>query len=212
MTMIKTVLLARHAETGPAYRGRYMGRTDLPLGGCGPSQAQWLAGLVAAYRPQYCLASPLLRARQTADTIAVKNDGLTVHFDEDLREIDFGEWEGKNFAEIADSAPQMVDRWAAFATEFGFPGGERVPQFIERVQRAAAKIRECAAERVLVVSHGGVVRMLLCHFLGLGYDNHLLFTIEPASLAVVQLSGELGTLAGLYGSEMAEVWRGGKNG
>jgi alpha-ribazole phosphatase len=210
--MLKTILLARHAETGPAYRGRYIGRTDLPLGGRGPDQARILAGLVTAYKPQFIIASPMLRARQTVESIAAKNGGLVAHFDENLREIDFGEWEGKNFAEIADSDPQLVDRWAAFAAEFAFPGGEGGRQFIERVQGAAVKIRECAAERVLVVSHGGVVRMLLCHFLGIGYDNHLLFTIEPASLAVVQLSGELGTLAGLYRSDMAAVWKGEKNG
>jgi len=139
-----------------------------------------------------CLASPSLRARQTAASA-----GLDATFDEDLREIDFGEWEGLRFAEIAEAYPDSVDRWAKLDPEFRFPGGESLTEFDARVRRVAERLAAGPPRRVAVVTHGGVIRALVCHWLGLPPEAHLLLEVSPASVTRVRLSGNRGTLCTL---------------
>jgi broad specificity phosphatase PhoE len=198
------VLLIRHGEVGEEFCGRYIGRTDPPLSTLGLEHAAALRrhtelALPCARR----LASPSLRTRQTAQAA-----GLDVELDDDLREIDFGAWEGLSFAEIAASDPEAVDRWARLDPAFGFPRGESLPAFHARIGRAARRIAEGAPRRVVVVAHGGVIRALVCHWLGLPAEAHLLLDVSPASVTRVRLFGGRGVLAGLNDlSHTAEVIR-----
>jgi broad specificity phosphatase PhoE len=120
--------------------------------------------------------------------------------DPDLREIDFGRWEGKTFSEIRDSSPAEIARWARFAPDFAFPGGESLRDFLGRVRRAADRLAADEAETVLAVTHGGVIKAMLCHLLGLDSRRYVAFEIAPASLTVVRLFEGKGVL-----SEMIRV-------
>lgn len=187
------VLLIRHGETGDEYRGRYVGRLDPPLSTIGLEHAAALrrhSGLAPAGAA--CFASPSLRARQTAAAA-----GFQAGIDEDLREIDFGQWEGLRFAEIAAADPEGVERWAKLDTGFRFPGGESLAEFETRVRRLAERLAAGPPRKVVVVTHGGVIRALVCHWLGLPPETHLLFEVSPASVTRVRLSGNRGTLCGL---------------
>jgi len=119
------------------------------------------------------------------------------HIVENLREIDFGRWEGMSFAEIAAADPAAVDRWAALDDAFAFPEGEGIKAFRERIGAAAERIAADPAGTVVVFAHGGVIRFLICHFLGLPDRHHLLFDIRPASISEIRIDGGCGVLTRL---------------
>jgi alpha-ribazole phosphatase len=192
--------LVRHGSVGSARDGRYLGSTDAPLDTVGRRQVEALAELIRAKRRcGRCVCSPLRRAVQTAE-ILCSATGYIPEADPDLREIDFGRWEGKTFGEIRDSSPEEVERWARFEPDFGFPGGESLADFFDRTRRAADRLAADDAETVLAVTHGGVIKAMLCHLLGLEPRRYVAFEIAPASLTVVRLFEGKGVL-----SEMIRV-------
>jgi alpha-ribazole phosphatase len=198
--MADYLYLVRHGSTGSSRDGRYLGRTDLPLDAGGRPQVEALAELLRAKRRcGRCVCSPLRRAAQTAEILRSAT-GCVPELDADLREIDFGRWEGKTFSEIRDSSPEEVARWAQFAPDFAFPGGESLRGFLDRVGRAADRLAGEEAETVLAVTHGGVIKAMLCRLLGLDPSRYVVFEIPPASLTVVRLFEGKGVL-----SEMIRV-------
>lgn len=193
--MANQLILIRHGDLGDRCRGRYIGRTDPPLSSEGRRQAEALAGPAARLNGAHFLASPLRRTRETAE-IALGTHGR-FEIVENLREIDFGRWEGMSFAEIAAADPAAVDRWAALDDAFAFPEGEGIKAFQERIRAAAERIAADPAGTIVVFAHGGVIRFLICHFLGLPDRHHLLFDIRPASISEIRIDGGCGVLTRL---------------
>ncbi len=200
--MAKRVILVRHGILAEAHRGRYIGRTDAPLSAEGRRQAAALAPEFGRWEKATILCSPLLRCRETA-TIAL-GDGQGFRIDEELREIDFGRWEGLGFAEIAAADPATVDRWAALVPDFTFPGGEALRAFTARIAAAAARIAADPMETVIVVAHGGVIRFLICRFLGLEDRHYLLFGIGPGSVTELRIAEGSGILTRLAAAQPQE--------
>jgi broad specificity phosphatase PhoE len=191
--MPKRIYLIRHGEIDGITAGRFFGATDLPLTARGRSQVGRLAGLLptgllAPDTETWCVASPLLRARQTAEAVTGAA-GLAVHTDADLREMDFGAWEGLTAAEIEARFPGALERWIEPGGDTAFPGGESLDEFDARVARARERILARPEETVLVFTHGGVVRALICGLLGLGRECFWLFDVQLASVARVDLWG-----------------------
>ncbi len=193
----KQILLARHASTGREYHGRFIGATDLPIGADGTVETPRLAEIIRPYSPAVTFCSPFLRVRQTVELLAERLDLGEIHVDYDLREIDFGRWEGLSFNEIAEGDSELVKRWSAWNPEFTFPEGEKVADFLERTRVLAAKLAAREEQTILIVAHGGVVRALLCHLLKLPPQHYLLFDVKPARLATIDLFSEGGVLSGL---------------
>ena len=199
------LLLVRHGETGEQYSGRYLGATDLPLSPRGRQEAGRLASLLPEGLSR-CLVSPLCRARETAE-IALAGRGPRLEVMDALREIDFGRWEGLTFAEILVRDQALVNDWQRDALAFQFPGGEHTLRFWQRVQEATRAIVALPEERsvpsppldgeILVITHGGVIRAMLCGLLGLPFDRYLSFAVKPAALTVVEVHGQQGVLQGL---------------
>ena len=191
--MAERLILIRHGDLGIHRRGRYIGRTDAPLSHEGRRQAAALAGpLVLLPDGASILVSPLCRARETAELALGRGNNFAV--DPDLREIDFGRWEGMGYAEILAADPAAVDRWAALAEDFAFPDGEGIGNFRKRIAAAAGRIAADPAGTAVVVTHGGVIRFLICHFLGLPDRAHLLFDVQPASISEIRIDGGKGVL------------------
>lgn len=193
--MTKRLILVRHGDLGEGYRGRYVGRTDLPLAAEGRRQAAALAGELGRVGEARVLCSPLLRARETARIALGEEAAFTI--DDDLREIDFGRWETMSFSEITAAEPAAVGNWAALADDFTFPGGESIGAFRGRIAAAAGRIAADPARTVVAVTHGGVIRLLICHFLGLEYRRYLLFDVRPGSVSEIGLEGDRGVLTRL---------------
>ena len=195
--MAKRLLLARHCETGPDYYGRFVGSSDIGLGPAAPEQAERLAAIIAAYQPAITFCSPLRRAQLTAEIVSNDTPLGEILTDPDLREVDFGRWEGLTFAEIAKVDAELVKRWAIWSPEFAFPDGEVTADFLKRVRAAGDKLAAREEDTVLAIAHGGVVRALICHLLRLPARNYLLFDIKPARLTVIDYFPEGGVLSGL---------------
>jgi len=150
------LLLARHGETDWNRNGRVQGHTDIPLNATGIAQAQALAERLAGEPLVAVFASDLERARVTAAAVAARH-GLPVSIDPDLREKNFGTWEGLTGIEIQERFPD--------ATRGAWGDGESTGEVTERVITALERVRrEHPDALVLVVAHGGPLRAALAHF------------------------------------------------
>jgi probable phosphoglycerate mutase len=154
--------LARHGQTDWNVEGRYQGQADVPLNGLGLQQALELAHKLDSQRFAAIYTSDLQRARQTADIVAARL-GLPVRVDARLREIDQGDWEG---CLVRDIERLYAEEWhvnPADPEKFGAPNGETIGQVSVRVISAANDIAEAFPRgRVLVVSHGLALAILIC--------------------------------------------------
>lgn len=211
--MSKRVYLVRHGETEGTAEGRLLGSTDQPLSARGSSQVRRLAELLPVSlsvrdSQTWCVASPLLRAQQTAQVVASLH-GLSVNTDADLREMDFGACEGLTSDEIEARFPGEQAQWVSPDDDAAFPEGESLRQFEERVARARERILRRPEEVVVVFTHGGVVRELACGLLGLGRDGYWLIAVQPASMTRIDLCGDGGrgraVLSGLWSVHDWEV-------
>ncbi|MGO8753596.1 MAG: histidine phosphatase family protein [Thermoguttaceae bacterium] len=192
--MAKRLILVRHARIAAAYHGRLIGATDAPLDAAGEAQARAMARRVMHFLPCVVYCSPMLRCRQTAAAMAPE---LPLTIDPALREIDFGRWENRTFDEAAADDPSLVDRWAAFDPHFAFPNGENVGGFLKRVHAAADRLAKADTPIALAVTHGGVIRTMICYLLGLAPRKYVAFHVPYAAIAVIDLFEGKGVLAAL---------------
>ena len=179
------LVLVRHADTEPSARGRCYGSLDVGLSEHGRSQCATLAEALAPESVDAVLASPRIRAVETGNAIAAPH-ALGVRVDADLRELDFGELEGRTYEEIAASMPELYSEWMSNPTGVRFPGGENYAELEARALRAVASARAEFDGTVVAVTHGGVVRAVLSDVLGVPADRIFRIAVAPASLSVVE--------------------------
>lgn len=147
--MTRELWLVRHGETEWNAAGRFCGRSDPPLTDRGRTQAASLRPELRDREFVSCLSSPSLRAIETA-RLAYGEPAI----DERLRELDFGDVEGRTWMECSDDLRRKLADYETFEA----PNGESVAQLSARV---AALLAELGAGRHLVFTHGGVIRLLL---------------------------------------------------
>ncbi len=172
------LVLVRHAEPDQSALGRCYGRLDVPLSLAGRAQAEELGASLAGLSPAAVYASPLARALETARPIAAAF-GLEPVVHDGLRELDFGELEGMRYEEIAAERPALFRAWMERPAEVRFPGGESLAELRARSLAAVDEIRDRhEGQIVAVVSHGGVLRVVLADALGL--PDGALFRLHQA--------------------------------
>ncbi|WP_157246126.1 histidine phosphatase family protein [Nonomuraea typhae] len=157
-----SLLLLRHGETPLSVERRFSGLGDAELTANGRAQAAAAADRLARkpYRLDVIVSSPLKRARQTAEAVAARTN-LTVEVDEDLREADFGAWEGHTFTEIQRRWPDELAAWLADPS-VAPPDGESFAEAGRRVHRVRDRlVEQHLGKTVLVVSHVTPIKMLL---------------------------------------------------
>ncbi|MDF3298607.1 histidine phosphatase family protein [Streptomyces tropicalis] len=175
------LFLVRHGETEWSRTGRHTGRTDVPLTERGREEARGLAPLIRSHRIGAAFVSPSQRARETAELIGVPD----ARIDADLREWDYGGYEGVTTVEIQRTRPG----WFLFADGVT-PGppdhpGETPEQVGERADRMLAKVDAAFAETegvVLLVAHGHLLRVLTARRLGLPPSQGALFQLATGTL------------------------------
>ncbi len=180
------IYLMRHGSTGSALAGRMVGASDVSLGPEAPAQVRAAAARLAGVNFSAFYVSPRLRARESAAIMGRELDLGEAEVIDDLREVDFGRWELLNFSEISGRDPGIAARWAVWSPDFVFPEGERVGNFIARVKVCADTLARQDGN-VLVVAHGGVIRTMVCHFLGLDLSQYLLFDVKPSAVVVMDI-------------------------
>jgi broad specificity phosphatase PhoE len=189
--IVSRVILLRHGRTGLS--GRYVGSTDVPLSGEGKNQIQGLRPIFAAMEIDVVMTSPMRRCRESLDLLGLD---CPVSCDHDLREIDFGRWEGKTFAEIEAADPALVQVWAQGGPDFRFPGGEGLAEFSSRMETVQRRLLAMENKSSLVVTHGGVIRALICRLLGLSADKQLLLSAAKGRYSTMELHSGGGVLTG----------------
>jgi broad specificity phosphatase PhoE len=162
---VTTLLLVRHGETDWNRTGRWQGHSNTPLNELGRQQARELAESLGGVDVVY--SSDLDRARETAEILAERL-GADVQFDPRLRERSFGAWEGLTSAEIEERFGEAHRRWQA-GEGAGADDAEPFDAFGQRVNSFLADVlRRHPDETVLVIGHGGSIRVI--HALAAGLD------------------------------------------
>ena len=180
----KRILLVRHGATTATRRACFVGATDTPLNAEGRRQAHDLTNMTTEFAPGACYTSPLRRCRQTADLMLASRNCCQITELPGLREMDFGNWEGKTYSEIAAADPTGLDRMMKMDRTFAPDRGEKVGAFLGRVRRTLRAILADPGERLLVVTHGGVIRAALCILLVINPRKHFhSFEIAPGGSA-----------------------------
>jgi broad specificity phosphatase PhoE/ribonuclease HI len=165
------MILVRHGETAHTEERRYSGRGDIPLSAHGVAQVEALAArLVTLAGPDTAVvSSPLSRCTDTAAAIAsAVGSSSPVRIEPDLIECDFGAWDGRTFAEVAERWPAELSRWLA-SPAVPPPAGESFRAVTSRVRQVTVALRAAYADRtVIVVSHVSPIKIMLRDALAAG--------------------------------------------
>jgi len=154
---------------------------DFPLSELGHHQARVLSESFQAVSLDYLFASPLIRARQTAEWIN-RDRNLSLRLDKDFQEIQAGEMAGLSRREIFQRYGETLQARPYPLMEYGYVQGETSQQFHQRVVAAFEKHIWSPFSKspvnVALVAHGGVICVILLYFLGLVFDGYLTFLVE----------------------------------
>ena len=180
------IYLIRHGETLSNTVKRFQGQMNVQLNGTGLQQAIRMANFMKDKHLDVIYTSPLLRARTTAAQLA-QAKGMSYRILDDLKEINFGDWEGLKYSEIYEKEPEEFDKFLTCPGDWTPPGGESFTEAFERVKRA---YRFIAAEHkhgkdIALVSHGGNIRLQICMLLGIPINNMWKMSINNVSVTTV---------------------------
>jgi len=176
----------RHGDTDSARERRFTGGRDVPLSARGRRQCEALGQALQAVFLDAVYASPLARARTSAEAIAEPHK-LSVRVAPPFREMSFGEWEGLTRAEVAVRYPDAFEAWRGTPHLAVPPGGESLPAVATRVATAlAALLEEHAGQTVALVSHAVVLRLIVLAALGLGPDRLWSVDASPAGITEIE--------------------------
>jgi len=169
------VVLVRHGETEWSRSGKHTGRTDIPLAERGRQDARAVGDALRNRTFALVLTSPLTRA---AETCRLAGFGEVAVQRDELREWDYGAYEGRTTAEIRKERPA----WTLWRD--GVPEGESIEEVAARVDRVIAELRAIDGD-ALLFAHGHVLRMLAARWLGLDPSGGRLFALDPATLSAL---------------------------
>jgi broad specificity phosphatase PhoE len=169
------VVLVRHGETTWAAEGRHTGRTDVPLTGHGRDEAERIGRRLRAYPFARVLVSPLQRARETC---RLAGFGAVAEVCPELREWDYGAYEGRTTAEIQAERPG----WLLWTN--GVPGGETVEQVAQRAERVLAEVRAVPGD-VALFAHGHILRILTARWLELPPVEGRRFALDAGGIGIL---------------------------
>jgi broad specificity phosphatase PhoE len=180
------VWLLRHGETEWSRTGRHTGRTDVPLTDIGRQQAASLGERLDGHVMGFALTSPLSRAADTADLAGF---GSVVERDDDLREWDYGDLEGRTTAEIRAAMPG----WTIWHGPW--PGGETIDDVAARADRVIRRLRDpLVAGDAAVFAHGHLLRVLAARWVGLPPTAGGLFELGTATVSILGWERETSTI------------------
>lgn len=180
----------RHGETAWSRERRFAGARDVPLAEEGLRQCEAVAAALGGKPVAAVYASPLERARASAEVIA-KPHRLEVGIEPDFREMAFGAWEGLTRDDVAARFPEAYERWRAAPHRLVLPGGERLTDVALRVTNAIDElIGTHTGETVVLVSHAIVLRLIVLQALGLGPER--LWTVDASPAGITEIEYEPG--------------------
>ena len=196
---MRTIYLIRHGKVDTDAGGRKcIGWTDVPLSpdAVGPAVrlGHWIRERTG--RPLLAASGTLLRTRDTLRAIlSGLGDGNVSELveEEGFNEVQTGLWEGREFAEIRSSEPDLYEERGQSLGYFRFPEGESIYDAGERFEASLTRLMQAGNQDILVVSHSGTIRAFLCKLLGIGLDDFM--KLGSANLSVCVLKEDQGILS-----------------
>ncbi len=180
------IIYVRHAESLWNPIGRYQGRLDPELSERGKQQAPLIAKALKKYNPTALYSSPLKRTYQTAEYIS-KELGLPINVDENLIEIDHGDWAGMLVEEVKEKYPDMFRQWLYEPETVDFPNGESLYDVYHRVRRFQEDVFEKHdGETIVAVSHTVPIRASFVAGLDLSLRKFWSFGCDNASYSILE--------------------------
>lgn len=177
--------LLRHGE--PVGGTRFRGRSDDPL--CGAGWEQMRGATAGAGGWDVIVTSPLLRCAEFSAELAAHR-GLPLETEERFQEIGFGTWEGRTAAEIADTEPMALERFWLDPVWHTPPGGERFDAFRARVAAGwNGLLKRHTGKKILLVSHGGVIRLIIAQVLSIPPGHLFRLEVPFASASRIRVRG-----------------------
>jgi alpha-ribazole phosphatase len=182
-------ILIRHADPAEEARGRCYGTTDIGLSPRGERRARHLAVMLRRVPIDAVYTSPTCRAVDTAAALAAAHDLTPIELD-DLRELDFGVYEGRRYDEIAAEDPALFRAWMLTPTQVRFPGGESYAQLRRRALAASGQLRRRHPSGTFaVISHGGVIRAILAEALAMPDEAIFHLDVRYGGVSMIEWSG-----------------------
>lgn len=183
------LLLVRHG-IAEGQEGRAVGHADPPLSDQGRAD---VAGLLTsgAERPVLLVSSDLRRARESAELLAA-HCGIEVVTDARLRELHFGEWEGRKWKDLEREDGDRLDQWMRGWTRESTPGGESFPDLVGRVSRWLAEWQAGGSSgtgTTVVVAHAGSIRAIACRLLRVPVERAFELEVGHARVTGLDLQG-----------------------
>ena len=190
--MTGCILLVRHGETEWNLQRRYQGRSDSPLTATGVAQAHAIGQLLGALpetQSARIISSPLGRAQRTAEIIRQHFAAAPeLQFDDRLRELSLGSWDGLTYSDIAASCPGVFDGGGRYDWYFRSPDGEAYDAFAERLGEWLRE--QDSARAIIAVTHGIVTRVLRGLYAGLRRERALMLPVPQGKVFRLS-SGEI---------------------
>jgi len=185
--MAETLIdLLRHGE--PEGGVKFRGHSDDPLSAEGWTQMRAATATAAGW--EVIVASPLRRCAEFAAELAAHH-GLPVETEARLKEIGFGTWEGLTAEQVAASEPQALERFWRDPAQHTPPGGESLEAFGQRVAAGWNDLlRRHAGKKILLVCHGGVIRLILAQVLEMPRTHLFRLNVPFASASRVRIWGD----------------------
>lgn len=199
-TVVHLVRHADHGHVGRVLTGRLPG---MGLSDAGRGQAGALAHRMATARPDALISSPCLRAQQTAHFIS-RATGRDFRISDALDEIDFGRWSGRSFEEL-ERDPDWR-RWNAERDTAATPAGETMSEVADRACGLIFGLRQHIPDgSACVVSHGDVIKSVICRMTGRPFRSAFDFEIAPASVTTLTIEGRAATLLAVNAAAPAQI-------
>lgn len=182
-----TLLLIRHGESTWNQAGRYQGWIDTELSDLGRKQAQLLAQRLSPFPLDAVYSSPLRRALDVARAIGDAQK-KPVKVEEDLMEINHGDWNGLLKGEVAERYGPILETWRTCPSQALMPDGESLRDVSRRADAVMAGIlADYPQGTVAICTHDAVMRVMITASLGLSFDHIWSIGLENASISALQV-------------------------
>lgn len=183
------IILVRHGETDMNKNHLYFGHLDPSLNETGKKQLEAskysLRKIENIDKISEIFCSPLKRCTESLDILEISKN-IKINYDDEFKELNFGIFEGKTYKEICENYPEEVKRMKAEWRTFKVEGAESLEELEKRVVAKLEKIFETKkGEKILVVAHAGVIKILLSHYLVGNVDLYWKLKIDNGAISKI---------------------------
>lgn len=190
----KEIYLIRHGSLPEECRLKLVGQSDTPLSERGIAEAAAAGRFLREIAWDAVFSGTLTRVTTTLRCAALANPALTelAVYDPRLNEVDFGDWNFKDLAELTAAESAILSQWNLGNFDFAFPGGETMGAFAERTRAAWRDIVAAPGRTIAVFAHGGVIMGLLADIVGNSRAHAFDLWVERGALARTRICSETG--------------------